>query len=168
MHTHTPPHAAPSVGLPAFVVERTLGRLGKRLRLLGFDALLESECRQGDFPACCGTERLLLTRSRRLLRAYPERRPLFIRADDPFRQIVEVLQALRLPAQELRPFSRCLRCNVLIEALPREAARGRVPDYVYETQPSFSRCPRCRRVYWRGTHTARSFERIQTLLKAAA
>ncbi|MFO7708368.1 MAG: Mut7-C RNAse domain-containing protein [Desulfobacterales bacterium] len=167
MHTRASPHAAPPPGAPAFAVERTLGRLGKWLRLLGFDTVLETDCPHDDFISGCAAGRILLTRTHRVLAEHGELNPLLIRADDPFRQIVEVARALGLTAHALKPFSRCLRCNDPVEALAREEARGVVPDYVWQTQPAFSRCPRCRRVYWRGTHTARSLERVETLLNGA-
>ncbi|MCU0538664.1 MAG: Mut7-C RNAse domain-containing protein [Desulfobacterales bacterium] len=164
------PPATPKADLPesapAFAVERTLGRLGKWLRLLGFDALLETECPPGGFWVCCDRGRTLLTRTRRTAETQAARAPVFIRSNDPFEQLEEVVQALGLTAVDIKPFSRCLRCNEPTEPLPREEARGAVPDYVWETQPAFSRCPCCRRVYWRGTHTARSIERIEAVLSA--
>jgi hypothetical protein len=161
MHTPAPPHAAPPRGAPAFAVERTLGRLGKWMRLLGFDAVFETESPPGGFT---GGGRILLTRTRRVCAEHPELHPLLIRSNAPFEQVAEVLRTLGITSDEIRPFSRCLRCNVPIEALAREEARGAVPDHVWQAQPGFSRCPRCRRTYWRGTHTARSLERIETLL----
>ncbi len=166
MQTPAQPKAASLRRAPAFAVEHTLGRLGKWLRLLGFDALFETECPPGGFITRCGTGRTLLTRTRRVAQAHAALHPVFIRSNDPFVQVAEVVHALGLTGGDFRPFSRCLRCNVPIEVLAREAARGAVPDYVWETQPSFSGCPRCRRVYWRGTHTARSLERIELLLSA--
>ncbi|MCU0560537.1 MAG: Mut7-C RNAse domain-containing protein [Desulfobacterales bacterium] len=166
MHTHASPSGASPPGAPAFAVERTLGRLGKWLRLLGFDALLETECPPAKFPQRCGEGRILLTRTRRVLAALPERAAIFIRADDPFAQAAQVLRELGLSACDLRPFSRCLRCNLPIEAIGRQQARGAVPDYVWQTAPGFGRCPRCLRLYWAGTHTARSLERIQRLFEA--
>ncbi len=167
MQTLVQSHAAPPPRAPAFAVERTLGRLGKWLRLLGFDALFETECPPGGFIAHGDPGRTLLTRTRRVAEAHAAHAPIFIRSNDPFEQVGEVVRVLGLTVGDVKPFSRCLRCNVPIEVLPREEARGVVPDYVWETQPSFSRCPRCRRIYWRGTHTARSLERIETLVGGA-
>ncbi len=48
---------------PAFAAERTLGRLGKWLRMLGFDTILETECPRGRFFEH-GGGRILLTRTR--------------------------------------------------------------------------------------------------------
>ena len=130
---------------------------------MGFDALLETECPPGRFLLCCGQGRILLTRTRRIIAAHPECNPVWIRANDPFEQMREVLRVLGITARQLSPFSRCLRCNLPIETIGREEARADVPDYVWQTQSGFSRCPRCLRTYWAGTHTARGRERIKML-----
>jgi hypothetical protein len=151
--------------MPEFAVERTLGRLGKWLRLLGFDALLETELpgRRFSDSAACG--RVLLTRTRRVLAAHDARRVLFIESNDPFAQLGEVVAKAALTRADLRPYTRCLRCNVAIEAVGRAEVLRLVPDYVWQTQAGFSRCPQCRRVYWRGSHAQRSFEKIDILFK---
>jgi uncharacterized protein with PIN domain len=41
---------------------------------------------------------------------------------------------------------------------------GQVPDYIFETHDRFHKCPECDRIYWRGSHTRRSLEKIQQLL----
>lgn len=40
---------------------------------------------------------------------------------------------------------------------------GLVPDHVFETTVTFSRCERCGRVYWCGSHPARMVERFRGL-----
>jgi len=150
---------------PAFAVERTLGRLGKWLRLMGFDTLLERDCPGVDFPACAAG-RTLLTRTRARFAALPAGRSIFIEADDPGAQRAEVVRRCGLRREELRPFTRCLRCNDPIVPAPREEVERDVPDHVRQTQESFSRCPRCGRVYWRGTHTERALEELGRLFGA--
>ncbi len=148
--------------MPAFAVERTLGRLGKWLRLLGFDTLLETELPGRRLtPVVRG--RVLLTRTRRVLVELAALEPVFIVSNEPFEQLREVVVKTALSRADLRPFTRCLRCNVAIEAIPREDVVQLVPDYVWATQAGFSRCPRCRRVFWRGSHTRRSLEKIDIL-----
>jgi uncharacterized protein with PIN domain len=50
------------------------------------------------------------------------------------------------------PGTRCVECNGLLVAMPRESARPLVPPYVFATQTEFHRCAGCGRVFWRGTH----------------
>jgi uncharacterized protein with PIN domain len=151
---------------PAFAVERTLGRLGTWLRLMGFDALLERDCARGEFPARAAG-RILLTRTRARFERRQGVGAVFIASDDPAGQRAEVVRRCGLRVEELRPFTRCLRCNDPIEPVARAEVERQVPDYVWETRESFSRCPRCGRVYWRGTHTERALETVRRLFEEA-
>jgi uncharacterized protein with PIN domain len=49
-------------------------------------------------------------------------------------------------------FSRCVRCNQLLQLVPKQSAAPRLPAYVCQTQCQFMECPQCLRLYWRGTH----------------
>ena len=149
---------------PAFAAERTLGRLGKWLRLLGFDTIIETECPRGMFFEP-GSGRILLTRTRKVMTVHAAHQPLLIRANDPFEQLGEVVRAAALTLEDLRPFTRCLRCNEPIVPVPKAEVQRGVPDYVWQRYSDFSACPRCGRVYWPGTHTTRSFERIQEVFR---
>jgi uncharacterized protein with PIN domain len=87
--------------------------------------------------------------------------PVLIRSNDPFEQLGEVIRAAALTPEELRPFTRCLRCNEPIVAVPKAEVQRSVPDYVWQRHSEFGTCPLCGRLYWPGTHTARSLERIE-------
>jgi uncharacterized protein len=150
---------------PSFAVEKTMGRLAKWLRLMGFDTLLETDYPKGTFAGHIGPGRLFLTRTRSALAAPSAYRTIFIQANDPMDQLAELIHRADLRREDLRPFSRCLPCNASILAVTREEVAGAVPDYVLENQESFSRCPKCRRVYWPGSHTIRSLEKIKKMFE---
>jgi len=137
-----------------------MGRLAKWLRLMGFDTLLETDYPKGMFARHIDPGRVFLTRTRRALRTSTAFKPVFIQANDPMDQVAEVIGKAALRREDLRPFSRCLRCNEPILPAAREEAAQVVPDYILETQASFRRCPKCKRVYWHGSHTTRSLEKI--------
>jgi uncharacterized protein with PIN domain len=147
-----------------FEAERTLGKLAKWLRLLGFDTRCESETGRDEN----GRERILLTRTRRRWQRSGQRRCLLIEADSPFEQLREVIRALSIEPGDIQPFSRCIVCNTPIAAVEKSAVRDRVPDYVWETQEVFRQCRSCLRVYWSGTHTERSRRCIAGLFGAEA
>jgi uncharacterized protein with PIN domain len=90
---------------------------------------------------------------------------LFIESDDPPQQLRQVVAALGITFDELRPFSRCLRCNRLIEPVEKWQIRESVPDYVWQTQSAFYRCPDCRKIYWPGSHLELSRQRIRKLFE---
>jgi uncharacterized protein with PIN domain len=49
-------------------------------------------------------------------------------------------------------FSRCVRCNDLLNPVEKDSVAHRVPSYVFHNHRKFMECPECRRLYWRGTH----------------
>jgi uncharacterized protein with PIN domain len=150
---------------PSFAVEKTLGRLGKWLRLMGFDTIAETEFPRGAFRAHIDAGRVFLTRTQQALKVRAPFRTVFIQANDPFEQLAEVIGKTGLQRKDLQPFSRCLRCNEPIVAVPKDDIERAVPDHVWETQDTFSRCPKCLRVYWKGSHTARSLEKIESIFQ---
>ena len=146
-----------------FKAERPLGKLAKWLRLLGFDTIWEGD------PGAAATgdagSRILLTRTRRNRRPQPAERVHFVAADDPFQQLQNLVAALDIRWSDTRPFTRCIRCNQAIAAIERERVRNKVPDYVWDTHENFSTCERCGRIYWPGSHTQRSLDRIKIIFK---
>lgn len=150
---------------PCFAVEKTLGKLAKWLRLLGFDTLYEPEIAAGPFIEILENERILLTRTQRIKKKWGSRKHIFIESDHLEQQLDQVARELGLKTADTRPFSRCLQCNVLIVAAEKDSVRGRVPDYIFETQDFFQKCPKCGRIYWPGTHIQRSLEKIRSLFQ---
>jgi uncharacterized protein with PIN domain len=148
---------------PSFAVERTLGRLGKWLRLMGFDTVMETDFPRGGTPAGWRSGRTFLTRTRSELRVSAGQTPVLVEANDPMEQLAEVVRKTRLCASDARPFGRCLRCNAAVAPIPKDEVRGRVPDYIWETHAAFSRCPKCARIYWPGSHTKRGLEVLRKL-----
>jgi hypothetical protein len=149
---------------PRFAAEKTLGRLTKWLRLLGFDTRYESELTGKKFIDTLEKDRILLTRTRRIQNQFASRKLIFVESDHLPQQLNQIFRELGLKASQTRPFSRCLHCNVPIVIAEKASVRGRVPDYIFETHDRFQKCPECDRIYWPGSHTRRSFEKIQQLL----
>lgn len=61
-----------------------------------------------------------------------------------------------------RPFSLCLACNVPLAPTDKREVIDHLPEQVARAQQRFWRCPRCRRVYWPGSH----YERMRAALAA--
>jgi uncharacterized protein len=139
-----------------FVADRTLGKLVRKLRTLGFDALYWRGANLGGAVEAARFEgRVLLTRSRKI-REKPEGLDMVVvEANAPGDQLREVVQKLSLEAKGEKFFRRCLLCNEELRPLDREEAEGRVPDFILQAYKAFCACPRCRRVYWPGTHYER-------------
>ena len=144
---------------PRFVADVNVGRLARRLRMLGFDVAFPQSAAEADdgrlVEVAAREDRVLLTRDiyilhRRIVHS-GEVRAVLITRDDIGEQLRQVFRALQLSP----PFgflTRCLDCNVPLAPVERTEIINEVPQHVYRTQTAFTRCPRCGRVFWAGTH----------------
>jgi uncharacterized protein with PIN domain len=146
-----------------FAADRTLGRLAKWLRLMGFDTLYEPDVSSNWFYAHLDEMRILLTRTEKIRNRCAGRRLVFIEANQLFEQLAQVIDELAITSKDIRPFSRCIDCNTPIIDIAKETVYGQVPDYIWETHDNFSMCRQCERIFWRGSHTERAMDRIKRL-----
>ncbi len=147
-----------------FAVENTLGKLAKWLRILGFDTFYKPDL-SAEKLMDIGTGRILLTRTARIRGRNTSRKLIFITSDNPFEQVREVIGTLGITQKDARPFSRCVRCNTMVQKVDKDSIRKRVPDYIWETHDAFRSCSQCGRIYWPGSHTQRSRDIIKRLFK---
>jgi hypothetical protein len=135
-----------------FILSRELGRLAKWLRILGFDtAYFNQDNTAGLIIQALREERLIITRNHRL--AGSSRIKTFLVKTERLKdQLSEILKGLKLDINGDMMFSRCIICNVELEHIDKEKARSKVPEYVFDTQDNFIACPKCKRIYWSGTH----------------
>ncbi|MFQ5487295.1 MAG: Mut7-C RNAse domain-containing protein [Gammaproteobacteria bacterium] len=137
---------------PRFVVDANLGKLADYLRMCGFDTLYRSDYRDPEIAAISTSQqRILLSRDRQLLKRRQLTHAYYVRATNPRRQLLEVLARFDL-ARSMRPFSRCLRCNDPIEAVPKSALTKELQPRTRRYYQQFWRCHHCLRIYWKGTH----------------
>lgn len=135
-----------------FIADVMVGRLANWLRILGYDVLYDNHAEDRQLVETAAREdRIILTRDTRLVQRKAARRALLIRSDHVDEQLRQVLDELDIQATP-GLFTRCLRCNTPLESMARDQAKDYVPVYVYETQERFSRCLRCQKIYWAGTH----------------
>jgi uncharacterized protein with PIN domain len=134
-----------------FIADVMLGRLAKRMRLLGFDVLYDRALDDNELlHRSLENDRVLLTRDA-LLAARPlASNHLIIVSDFVQEQLGQVLSAF--PREALHPLTRCSECNAHLDPIGKQDARDLVPRHVYDTMESFLHCPRCGRIYWNGTH----------------
>jgi len=146
---------------PNFAAEKTLGKLAKWLRILGFDTIYDTDIKN---PAESG--RILLTRTKRIKDEYTTDKLIFIKSDKPFKQLKEVIKALGIVNEDLKTFTRCISCNTKTRTIDKNSIRSVVPDYVWESQDSFKACSKCKKIYWQGSHIKRSMEIIKKLFES--
>ena len=148
-----------------FAADRMLGKLAKWLRFLGYDTTYSNDLSEDEYLAQVNEGRILLTRNTRLKRKVAQDQLVFIRDNDPKVQLQEVIGRLHLRPEPKRFFTRCTLCNEVL--VPTEGADvyGRVPDYVWTAHGRFSRCDRCGKLYWEGSHLERNRKEIMRLLE---
>ena len=149
---------------PRFVLDGHLGRLAAYLRMLGLDVRWEQQPSDADLARISADEqRILLTRDVGLLKRSQVTHGLFVRATDPEEQLREVVERLQL-ARAARPFTRCLRCNGVLESVELTTVESELPPKVRERVREVRRCSGCRKLYWAGTHRDRMSVLIQRVL----
>jgi uncharacterized protein with PIN domain len=148
-----------------FAADRMLGKLARWLRFLGYDTTYSRDVSDDEFLAQANEGRILLTRNTRFKRKAPKDSLIFITDDDPKVQLQEVMAMLHLRPEPKRLFTRCTICNEVLQPAEGADVYGRVPEYVWMAHDRFSRCHRCGKVYWEGSHLERSRKEIMRLLE---
>jgi uncharacterized protein with PIN domain len=145
-----------------FIADVHLGKLAKALRLLGFDTVYNNALTPTVLLRLAAAEsRVLLSRSATLM-AHTEVPGLLIKSTDPDVQLYEVVQQFRL-YESFRPFTRCLVCNGLLSAVPKETVKVQLELNTARFYTDFWQCGLCRRVYWKGAH----YHRMRALIAGA-
>ena len=147
-----------------FVADRMLGKLAKWLRVLGYDVVYLPQAADEEIAERLREGRIFLTRGRRGGSWQQLGKVFVVNANEPKKQLREVVQGLRLAMIAAELFSRCLGCNCLLETVNREEVRAEVPDYIYQTQSQFHRCCDCGKVYWSGSHSEKMRQQLEEIL----
>jgi uncharacterized protein with PIN domain len=150
-----------------FIADAMLGKLVKWLRVMGIDVLYDPTTTDAQLLHCAEHERrILLTRDRRLAASRRPARRLFVESDYYHEQVRQVVQTFGLGGKG-EVFSRCIRCNTLLQTVSRQLVAGKVPPYVYATQMNFKQCAVCNRLYWGGTHRDNMLRQLRAMLSGA-
>jgi uncharacterized protein len=146
-----------------FAADRMLGKLAKWLRVMGLDVIYgEHLSGSALIRAARAEQRFILTRDRGLRKKQPPDY-LFIESDHYREQVRQVIRDCALKPLD-HAFTRCLECNLILEPRSKAEAQKNVPSYVLATQEKFSWCPKCRRVFWPGTHHERMIEELHSIV----
>ena len=145
----------------AFLCDRMLIRLGRWLRAAGYDTAIQEEATTDRvlLSRALGEGRLLLTRDRKLTEYREAPGTVLLLAGNT---LVESARALTTGAGLdwlHRPFTRCLVCNAPLEPAPAEA-REDLPKGARTLADSATWCPRCAKLFWRGSHARRMEDRL--------
>jgi len=147
-----------------FIADVNLADIARLMRLLGFDVYFQPNLSERQIIDISLQEhRIILTRSKKLLKFKTVTHGVFVRRGDKERQIRDILDRLDIRDQA-RPFSRCLRCNAPLKRVAKDTVLHRVPARSRSFCDEFFVCQSCDRVYWNGTHVIRMRQVVARIL----
>ena len=133
-----------------FVADAMLGKLAKRMRILGIDVFYDPSLDDNEIiRLSLEQDRLILTRDKALSARPLATKLLFIKSERVAEQVEQVCSSFVL---KTAPFTRCSKCNEPIVSIAKSEVQDLVPQHVSENNSIFFQCPKCSRIYWAGTH----------------
>ena len=134
------------------IVDSMLGKLARRLRLLGLDTCFDPSLEDRDLLRISKLEgRLIVTRDTGIAKVRGAK-VLLINSTDLDKQLHEFSHLTGIRFDSRTSFSRCPECNTPVEETSKEKVKNIIPKFVYENMDKFSYCPKCKKAYWQGTH----------------
>ena len=144
---------------PRFVADSMLGSLARWLRMLGYDTVYRKDLTDDELARLASTEkRWILTRDRDLAKV-PE--AILVESDELESQLRLVNEACKLSFDE--ELIRCSVCNGELKEIPKEDAKGRIPEGAFASTDRFWMCQDCGKIFWRGSHWQGIQERFRKL-----
>ncbi|BDY13274.1 Mut7-C RNAse domain-containing protein [Hydrogenimonas cancrithermarum] len=147
---------------PRFVCDVHLAKVAKYLRLLGFDTLYRNDITDNELFGMCRFGRIGITCDRRLQERLPESIVVLPCEEAP--KQVRRLSAMFDLARYAHPFSRSLCCNRTMQPCDKREFFSKIPKETYRWRNGFWICPKCKKIYWQGTHAGRMRQKIIDLL----
>ena len=142
----------PYVSPPSFIADTMLGKLARWMSILGYDivyaGLIEDDVL---VEKARESGRVICTRDTRISRNWTDVDVFLIHSTKFWEQIQEVI--LSYPMDFSRTaFTRCSRCNVVIERVEKSAVLHKLPPLVSQNQEIIYQCPACGNLYWHASH----------------
>jgi uncharacterized protein with PIN domain len=136
-----------------FITDASLARLAKWLRLLGYDtAVFPKEAGREMLRQANAEARIVLTRRRDMTERQFSGILFLITDVIVSKQLNAVIGNFSLKIDRQKTFGICMECNQTLQPVEREEVRDLVPLYVFENCDKYNQCPRCKKIYWMGTH----------------
>lgn len=149
----------------SFIVDGHLASLGRDLRLLGLDTLIEEQLSDLEIIKCSNNEhRMILTRDLNLLKHGSARFGYWVRSTNPKKQLNEILHRFQL-RKHMQPFMRCTICNGMLIEVSLEEVADKVPPKVKEWCSEYKQCNRCGKIYWKGSHYEKLKEKVEQVIE---
>ncbi len=148
-----------------FIADCMLGRLSRWLRICGFDTVYYRKIDDSDLLKKAGHEgRIILTRDKALFRECQKEglQAVFILDNHFEEQLKQIFKQLHISSFDAFT-QRCLDCNTLLQRVKKSEIIDKVPRYVFTYQEQFFICPRCKKIFWAGTHLKHMKKKLDTI-----
>jgi uncharacterized protein with PIN domain len=148
---------------PKFIADVHLGRLARYLRMMGFDVLYENNFNDDVIiKTSLEEKRAILTKDRGILKRSEVTHGYWVRSSKVKEQVIEIIKRFDLKIL-MKEFTRCIECNSMLESISKNNIIEKLPPKVSKSRTEFSRCPSCKKLYWKGTHHQRMLSFIKTI-----
>ena len=147
-----------------FICDRTVGRLSKWLRILGFETHFLRTVDDIELIAHVMKKdnSIFITRNMDIFIKIGKKEKYLLKAADFRQQIREVSKLFPLGWAE-NIFTKCLMCGNNLLKIDRDDIKDSVPDYIFEDRNEFKICPICDKIYWRGSHYNRIISELKNI-----
>lgn len=146
-----------------FIADVHLGKLTSLLRLMGFDTYYRNNLDDPEIIDIAEKQgRIILTRDIGLLKHKRVTRGYWVRRTDHEAQAEEVVRRFQLE-DSVRPFTRCARCNGILEEVDKEVVKNDLPPKSGKHYTRFFKCFSCGQIYWRGSHYPKLLKKMERI-----
>jgi uncharacterized protein with PIN domain len=141
---------------PLFIVDAMLGKLVKKLRLLGYNSFYSSSMEDDKLIQLAKNEnRILVTKDVPLAHKATKKQIMNVQitSDDEIEQFLQINEKASLGKCTVSGGnSRCPVCNGELQYTEKKDVSEKVPAGVFENMKDFWKCTKCEKIYWEGTH----------------
>lgn len=150
-----------------FLADRMLGRLAKKLRMLGIDTMYYNIIEESEIIEIVRKEkRILLTRDSELhSRCMKKGLESFLLKSNYWEsQLRAVFHRYINRIGQINFLTRCSHCNNVLHSVSYKEIKHEVPEYVLFTNDQFLKCYGCGQVYWKGSHVSKIMNKFTEVL----
>ncbi len=135
-----------------------LGKIAKKLRILGFDTIyISSNTNDREIlELLMKTKRILLTSDKELfhMSKHYQCNSIFINKNTEFENLITIFRNLEIKVIDtLLSYNRCSICNNKLEFIEDvNLVKNEIYHRVIKNNNEFYKCKRCNKLYWHGSH----------------
>jgi uncharacterized protein len=142
----------------SFIADAMLGKIAKKLRILGFDTIyISSNTNDREIlDLLMKTKRILLTSDKELFyrSKHYHCNSIIINKNTEIENLVTIFRNLEIKVIDtLLSYNRCSICNNKLENIEdMNLIKNEIYQTVIKNNNEFYKCKRCNKLYWHGSH----------------